>query len=238
MSGSRGSLRAQSGFTLIELLVVVAILGVLAAVAILNVGTFIGAGEDEALLAEQHNVQTAVLAYLMDGNRITAEFLVCPGSKGVLSPYLLGDLKRCYLIDIDGRAAVASGQPPPLTALGSTFGEISTSMIDLALEYYAMYGKWPRSWGDFRYSDLGLDPAEWSGVAVAGVLYAPVGDRLQVKPAEGYAFVFKYTDGSNGTLTTSLDWNLIYSLRDETWYFHTISEDNAIDISSLEIVAT
>ncbi len=54
----------EKGFTLIELLVVVAILGVLAAVVALNVGSFIGEGHDEAACAELHNVQTAVLAWM------------------------------------------------------------------------------------------------------------------------------------------------------------------------------
>ncbi|MFC2036189.1 type II secretion system protein [Chloroflexota bacterium] len=58
--------KGERGFTLIELLIVVAILGVLAAVVIPNVGRFIGRGEDESAETELSNIQSAVVAMMVD----------------------------------------------------------------------------------------------------------------------------------------------------------------------------
>ncbi len=58
--------RGEKGFTLIELLIVVAILGVLAAVVIPNVGKFIGRGKTEAAATEMANIQSAVVSMMVD----------------------------------------------------------------------------------------------------------------------------------------------------------------------------
>ncbi len=50
----------NKGFTLVELLIVVAIMGVLAAAVLLNVGGLAGEGQTEAALAEKITVQTAM----------------------------------------------------------------------------------------------------------------------------------------------------------------------------------
>ena len=59
------------GFTLIELLIVVAILGALAAVVIPNVGRFIGRGETESKETEFSNIQSAVIAMMVDNTLST-----------------------------------------------------------------------------------------------------------------------------------------------------------------------
>ena len=73
--------RGEKGFTLIELLIVVAILGVLAAVVIPNVGRFIGRGEAEAKDTEFANIQAAVHAMMVDNELATLDTPVPVGSR-------------------------------------------------------------------------------------------------------------------------------------------------------------
>ena len=63
--------RGEKGFTLIELLIVVAILGVLAAVVIPNVGRFLGRGKTEAAATEFSNIQSAVASMMVDNQLAT-----------------------------------------------------------------------------------------------------------------------------------------------------------------------
>lgn len=63
--------RNDKGFTLIELLIVVAILGVLAAVVIPNVGRFVGRGQSEASQTELANIQSAVTSMMTDNKLST-----------------------------------------------------------------------------------------------------------------------------------------------------------------------
>ena len=106
--------RGEKGFTLIELLVVIAILGVIAAVVALNVGGFFGRGTLQAANTELHQVQTAIIASMADGQtgQLTG-FGDWAGEEGTVytevggvpydaADYIYGPLRATYSVSQNG----------------------------------------------------------------------------------------------------------------------------------------
>jgi type IV pilus assembly protein PilA len=109
--------KGEGGFTLVELLVVVAILGVIAAVAVLAVTRFMGSGNVEAANTELHQAQTAIAACMADaGNAqldaadtawnggvgaVNNEPLAGAGAFGAAT-YIHGTFNATYDYNIDG----------------------------------------------------------------------------------------------------------------------------------------
>ncbi len=85
--------RGEKGFTLIELLIVIAILGIIAAVVIPNISSFMTSGQLAAANSELEQVKTAELGYFGDNG-------VWPTDSAALSPtYISGTLKATYTFD-------------------------------------------------------------------------------------------------------------------------------------------
>jgi type IV pilus assembly protein PilA len=94
----KGLRRGEKGFTLIELLIVVAILGVIAAVVIPNVGAFMGSATLNAANTEVANVKTAAVAYYADQSPPAWPADGTALTSGT-NPYLTGTLVGSYTFD-------------------------------------------------------------------------------------------------------------------------------------------
>lgn len=101
--------------------------------------------------------------------------------------------------------------------------------------FYDERGRWPRSWGDFAYTDIGLNPADWSG-PVEGIYWGPNGQRIGLANKIGDTLEI-YVDDLNGNTRHLVNgWNI--------WcypgvcYYHTATPGNEVDISTLRVVDT
>jgi type IV pilus assembly protein PilA len=86
--------RGEKGFTLIELLIVVAILGIIAAVVIPNLGAFMITGKLSAANTEVENVKSAALAYYAEQNPPA-----WPATSDDLGIFVAGNLTGHYTFD-------------------------------------------------------------------------------------------------------------------------------------------
>lgn len=110
----------EKGFTMIELLVAIALLGVLAAVAIPNLGKFIGQGKTESYEAELHNIQTGAMALLADSTAgvldqaygLTADMTTIQADTGAVS-------LDSYLTGLSANGSIKSGCTYSFTADGT-----------------------------------------------------------------------------------------------------------------------
>jgi len=235
---------SSSGFTLVEVLIVIAIMGILASIGIPGYMDYIKQAHSTACLAERGVTDKMITLYcnensdtpLTNLSQLTGAGYMgsrpqCPyGGEYVLIP---ADETHDYP-RVGCSLHYWPKEDKPLTSLGSTFEEISGSMITLVKEFYDKNGRYPRSWGDYVYTDIGLDPDEWSD-AFDGIIYSPSGNRIKVTPAEGYIFHVTGSDGKEKVLKPETNWSLWYSMEDAEWYYHKIKDKNEIDISTLRV---
>ncbi len=236
-----------SGFSLVELMVVVAVLGILVAIA---VPIYTSNTEAARIATDQANLATLnsvtglyrFSAVIDDGdifNDINSdkERILRLVEAGYITDTLepvQDEVEFNWDIGQQIWKLDAQGSGIPLSPLGSTFTEISTNIIVLMQKKHAVTGSYGRTWGDFKYTDLGLDPVIWSQ-PVGHIIYKPSGKDLLITPEQGYTFLVNDYNGNLRKMSSTYNWNIVYNDITENWYYHSIKDDNLIDIETLMI---
>lgn len=164
----------------------------------------------------------------------TTEYTLILGGVAVLLIVAFIALRTNLIAALNLAASSTTIQSSPTTPLGSTFTEISNAMINRILDYYRKHNRWPRSWGDFAFTDLGLDPKYWQN-GYNGIIYKPVGNRLAITPDKGYTFVVKDINGNEITLPSSRNWSFVYDMQTGAWHHHNVNGPQ-LDISTLKVI--
>ena len=89
--GGRSS-RAERGFTLVELLVVVAIIGILASIAVINLQSALDKSRQRRTMTNIRSVATAIMAYGADFGYLPADGLQGNALRDSLRPNVFKDL--------------------------------------------------------------------------------------------------------------------------------------------------
>jgi prepilin-type N-terminal cleavage/methylation domain-containing protein len=229
---------SKEGFSAIELMIVLAIIGLLAAglVRYQHVKSM-----DKARASTcQYNralIERAEENYALEKSRL---------SQSVTDLIDAGYLKTKPSCPSNGVYAWASSAhetivcsvhsliETELTSLGSTFAQITSGMTDLITAFFKKNGRYPRSFGEYVYTDIGLSQKEWAK-SYDGLFYSPGGSRVAVRPDTGYTLTVMGQDGKQRVLTSGSKWSMWYDVPTGAWYFHAITPPEAVNISTLKV---
>jgi prepilin-type N-terminal cleavage/methylation domain-containing protein len=239
--------RGKPGFTLIELIIVIAVLVIILAIAVPGVSGLIGRSRSAVDMANLKALNDASLLYrtcngietadLFEGVETDDQRQSLLVESGLLTEVIEAQTKNSYfhwIAENQVWGISVDGELIPLTPLGNTVGDISISIIESINTRYEKTGSYGRSWGDYRYTDIGLDPEYWTN-PYDHAYYKPAGHLLRISPESGYVFSVMTLSGDTRELRSSYNWDLIFDAMTQTWYYHSVESSNAVDIDTLEI---
>ena len=123
-----------------------------------------------------------------------------------------------------------SGNESPVTFL-----TIKNDFLNRINAFYQENGRWPRSWGSYAFTDIGLDPDDWSE-PVEGIRWGPHGKdvALGTNPEDPYVIYINTLSGQ--TLRLYDGWRIWCVAGDGKCYYHVVSPENEVDITTLKLV--
>lgn len=235
----------NKGVTITELLIVLVVLGIISAFSVVAVGNVLA---NTRLSADKQsisslNIATEYYSFYNEGSPIfdteTSDEtkIQLLFSEGFLDKYAITQSKDAsFEWDEDNLVwmLIIGEETIALTSYGSTYLEITPNIISDIQSRLADTGSYGRSWGDYRYTDIGLDPDVWKN-PIMHIYYTPSGGKLFLEPESGYEFTVYNSSGDEFFMKSSYNWNIIYNDADGLWYFNSVTSSKEIDINTLVV---
>ena len=241
-------MKNHKGLTLIELIAVLVILGVISSIAVFMISNTIQNARLKADRMTVSSINSALSYYNINNPGHPAEelglseeaFIKLLVDEGYLSNIPVIQSSETVIewnSEIESFSIVVDGDLIPLSPFGNTFEEITPEFISEIQDYYSENDSYPRRWGDYKYTDLGLNPEDWEE-PILHIIYQPSGYKLRIEPEDGYEFVVENFEGDVITIKSRLNWDIIYNDLDGLWYYKSIDDKYKIDISTLVVQLT
>ena len=105
------------------------------------------------------------------------------------------------------------------------------------LAYYNAHGSWPRTWSPYNFTDIGLNPSDWSQ-PVNGLYFSPHGSEVGIANAVGDNIQVYVQDMNGNNLHLYDGWAIWCPVTSTSCYYHTVAPGNEVNISTIYTTGT
>lgn len=116
-----------------------------------------------------------------------------------------------------------------------TTDEIIADFQSRMLAYYQKYGRWPRTWSPYNFTDIGLNPDDWDE-PINGLYFSPHGGEVGIANRKDDNLQV-YVDDLNGNTKVLYDgWSIWCPVGKPVCYYHTVAPGNEVDPGTIRAV--
>ena len=127
-----------------------------------------------------------------------------------------------------GLVAGKMATPTPGTSTAAIIADFNARM----LAFYNLHGSWPRTWSPYNFTDIGLNPSDWSQ-PVNGLYFSPHGSEVAIANVAGDNLQVYVKDLNGNTLHLYDTWAIWCPVNSSTCYYHTVAPGNEVNISTI-----
>jgi hypothetical protein len=146
-------------------------------------------------------------------------------------------LAGLVMVALFGRQ-LGSGYQKAVNAMNGTSGpasvqSIATDFMGRTMIYHQSTGGWPPTWGNGRFTALGLNPGDYQN-PVDGILWNPNGENIGLANASGDNLQVYVKDTSGNLLHLYDGWNIWCRSSDGICFYHSIGGVQ-VDLSTVVV---